>query len=185
MLIIFTDTLAGNGIDPIYKPGHPSLFTTNGEAFARKLRSIELDGDENSLFALDFALDFPFGSVSDTGRVVALFSDERIEDGAIDEAQLNVIGQLVRKITCRRVMFFAALPSSPALEELATADGAQVEPVTGGDGLKSVNFHKLMGQMAKSISVQSAQGFEEPWQRALFGQDQWGVSDSSSFDGLR
>jgi hypothetical protein len=182
---IFTSTLAGRGLDSIYGGKAINLFTTNGADFAGALRGVRLDGDENNLYALDFALDFPFGSVSDTRRVIALFSDEKIEDGDVDASQLAKIPLLVEKITARKVLFFAAMPISPALEELATADGSQIEPVSGGDGLATVDFRKLMSQMAKSISAQSAQGYEASWQRALFDQDKWGTVDSVSFDGMR
>jgi hypothetical protein len=182
--IISTRTLAG-GLESIYGGSGANLFTTDGAEFARVLRDVSLDGDENNLYALDFALDYPFGPVSDTRRVVALFSDERIEDGSLDEEMLAKVPELVEKITARKVLLFAAMPRSAALDELATADGAQVETISGGDGLAAVDFRKLMGQMAKSISAQSAQGYEATWQRALFGQDRWGVGELASYDGLR
>lgn len=180
--IVRTVTLAGDE-SPIYR-GSPGLFTEDGAVFSAKLRGLELGGDENHLIALDLALDFPFGSVTTTRRVVALFSDERIEDGLLSPAETEKTGALVAKIMARRIQFFAALPSSPLLEQLATADNCQIEPVLGGDGLASVNFGKLLGQMAKSISTASMQGMEEHYTKALFGQDTW-VGASGSFAGLR
>jgi uncharacterized protein involved in tellurium resistance len=53
-------------------------------------------------------------------------------------------------------------------------DRAEIEPVDGGDGLKAVDFKKLLAQMGKSISISSLQMGPEPsWQRALYGQDKW------------
>ena len=180
--IVRTVTLAGDEA-PIYQAS-PSLFTEDGSAFSVKLRELMLEGDENHLIALDCALDFPFGPMATTRRVVALFSDERIEDGLITQDEAAKVGDLVAKIMARRIQFFAALPSSPLLEQLATADCCQIEPVQGGDGLASVNFNKLLAQMAKSISGTSMQGAEENFTKALFGQDAWGRS-SGSFAGLR
>lgn len=180
--LVSTVTLAG-GLDSIYST-QSELFTRDGSAFAAKLRSIEMEGDENHLLALDFALDFPFGPVSSTRRVVAMFSDEEIEDGSVTKEQMAMIPKLIEKAMARRVMLFAAMPFSPGLEALGSLDGAQIEPVSGGDGLASVNFAKLMAQMARSISVSSAQGLEASYTRALFGQDGWAAA-SGSFAGLR
>jgi hypothetical protein len=53
-------------------------------------------------------------------------------------------------------------------------DRAEIEAVDGGDGLKSVDFRKLLAQMAKSISVSTIQAGREPtWQRAIYGQDRF------------
>lgn len=171
------------GNNPIYE-GSQVLFTEDGKKFSKKLRSIEMEGDENHLIALDHALDFPFGPISSTRRVVALFSDEKVEDGMLHETDQSKIPDLIKKVTARKVLLFAALPYSPALEMLGTIDGAQIEPVDGGDGLASVNFGKLLTQMAKSISVSAMQGAEGSYQRALWGQDQWGEG-SGTFKGLR
>jgi hypothetical protein len=180
--IVRTVTLAGDEA-PIYR-GNPDLFTEDGTTLSAKLRALELGGDEHHLIALDCALDYPFGPLATTRRVVALFSDEKIEDGMLREPDISKIPDLVTKIMARRIQFFAALPSSPALEQLATADCCQIEDVQGGDGLASINFAKLLGQMAKSISGTSLQAGAENYKKALFGQDTWSAG-SGSFGGLR
>jgi hypothetical protein len=179
------DTLAG-GMDPIYDHAESmrkKLFTDSADAFLRQLRAVSLSGDENNLLAIDLALDFPFGPLAKTRRVVAVFSDERLEDGAVSDDELERIPKLSAKVGQRRVLLFAAMPESPALEALGATDGCHIQTVDGGDGLKSVDFGKLMDQMAKSISVMSMQGAEAPYQRALFGQDKWGTGDGSFEDG--
>ncbi len=181
---LFPMTTMAGGYDTLYPAASPNLFTEDGAAFSAKLRSLKLCGDEHHLIALDFALDFPFGPLETTRRVVALFSDEKIEDGMILEGEMKKIPELLTKLMARRIMLFAALPASPALDALATVDSCQVQPVQGGDGLASVNFSKLLGQMAKSISNMSLQGAEDPYQKAVFGQDKWGTGNGS-FDGLR
>ena len=181
--IIDVRTLSG-GMESVYPTPSSDLFTRDGNELARQLQNTELAGDENNLIALDFALDFPFGPVSTTRRVIALFSDETLEDGADSPTMLATLPKMIEKITARRVLLFAAMPPSNALDELATCDGAHVVGVRSGDGLSSVDFSKLMGQMAKSISAGSAQGNEAPWEKGLFGQLHWGQS-SGSFNGLR
>jgi hypothetical protein len=180
--VVRTVTLAGDEA-PIYQAS-AELFTEDGRQFGAKLRGIELAGDENHLVALDCALDFPFGPIANTRRVVALFSDEKIEDGMVSDQDKSRIPELIRKITDRKVLLFASLPFSPALEMLGSVNGAQIEPVEGGDGLASVNFGKLMVQMAKSISVSAMQGEEGTYKKALWGQDRW-AAGAGSFTGHR
>lgn len=182
--VVDTTTLAG-GLSAIYEHGGQSrLFTDSPDEFTRSLRGVQLSGDENTLLSLDIALDFPFGPVSKARRVIALFSDERIEDGAVIESEFALIPDLIKKVGDRRIMLFAAMPNSPSLELLGSTDGCQIQAIQGGDGLASVDFGKLMEQMAKSISVTSLQGAEGNYHRALFGQDRWNTADGS-FDGLR
>jgi hypothetical protein len=176
-------TLAGD-VGVIYQESS-ALFTEDAAGFAAKVRGLELGGDENHLIALDCAFDFPFGPLDKTRRVVALFSDERIEDGMLGPIPIEgSIEKLAEKATARRIMLFAALPSSPALDQLGGIPCSQIEPVTGGDGLASVNFSKLLEQMGKSISVSSLQGHEGTYERGIFGQQQWSRG-TGSFDGLR
>ena len=172
--------------DPIalIASGDPGLFTEDNALFSSKMRALELGGDEHQLLALDCALDFPFGPMVNTRRVVAMFSDEKIEDGFSGAAVVEKIPAIVTKIMARRIQFFAALPSSPALEALGSADCAQIEPVQGGEGLANVNFSKLLGQMAKSISCASLQAGPENYQKGLFGQYELGSAEGD-FTGLR
>ncbi len=178
--VVRTTTLAGD-LDSIYQ-GQTGLFTDSPDEFLTTLRGVKMSGDENSLLSLDMALDFPFGPLSTTRRVVAMFSDEKIEAGAIVDAEIQMLPRLIKKIGDRRVMLFAAMPTSEALEILGSTDGSQIQVVEGGGGLGSVDFGKLMGQMAKSISVSSLQGDEGAYERALFGQNAWGTSEGS-FEG--
>ena len=169
----------GNGTSP------EGLFTTDPAALSRSLASLELGGDENHLLALDCAFDFPFGPVSTTRRVVALFSDEKVEDGLLESEEIRlVIPELIQKMAARRILFFGSLPGSPALDALGSAEGAQIEPVKGGDGLASVDFSKLLAQMAKTISICSLQGNEGTFKKALYGQDSF-TDGTGTFDGLR
>jgi hypothetical protein len=176
-------TLASNyaqSSQAIYRSGsnQDELLTDNPDRVIECLESIQLQGDENNLLALDMALDHPFGPVSTTKRVVALFSDEPLEAGIERLAPGKHIPALIEKIHQRRVKLFCALPLSDWASELSQASGSEIEAIDGGQGLASVNFRALLGQMGKSISVSSMQGgLEEKYQRALFGQDRWGVRD--------
>jgi hypothetical protein len=185
-IIYRLETMAGGAVESLRAiyGSNATLFCDDPITFSSRLRTIELGGDEDHLLALDCAIDFPFGPVSGTRRVVALFSDERIEDGLVDQHSLGKIGKIVDKLTARKILLFAALPESAALAELGSAEGCQIETVSGGDGLANVDFRKLLAQMAKTISVASMQGTETSYPRAIFGQNQW-TSIDGSFDGLR
>jgi hypothetical protein len=178
--------LGGGGIERVYSSssnqgsGDESLFTGDPSYFLKNLERISPVGDEDSLIALDIALDFPFGPLKDTKRVVALFSDERFEDGVSGSAPAEKVPQLIEKLHARHVHLFCAIPEGGMANQLAYADRSEVEFIPGGDGLASVNFAQLLGQMGKSISVSSLQAVSEPtWRRAIFGQDQWVGSDES------
>ena len=163
----------------------PELFSEDPGVLVSTLHSLEPSGDEDMLLALDLALDFPFGPVADTKRVIALFSDEPFEGNACFGERKDKIPDLIQKIQARRVQLFMALPLSPASEELAAADRSELEQVDGGDGLSNVDFKVLLSQMGKSISAASLQTTKEPpYTRALFAQDQWGRG-KGNFDGMR
>ena len=178
-------TLAG-GDDPFnpVRDGDARLFTEDRAAFLGALRGLQLQGDEQQLLALDFALDFPFGPMAGTRRVIAMFSDEPLEGGFMPDHFCGSIVALREKIMARRVQLFAAMPASAGLDELGAADAAQIETVQGGDGLAGVDFGKLLGQMAKSISAASLQATTENYRKGTFGQYDWGKT-SGDFTGLR
>jgi len=150
------------------------FFTNDPNVITRILAGLEAQGNEDTLLALDIAADFPFAPAETTRRVIAVFSDEPLEKGVSENAPLSKIPDLIHKISLRKVQLFVAAPSSPGLEDLGSLDNAQFEPVATGDGLKNVDFKKLLAQMGKSITISTLQGGAEPkWQKALFGQDKW------------
>ncbi|MEI7486833.1 MAG: vWA domain-containing protein [Chryseobacterium sp.] len=179
------NTLSG-GLESIYKPSNQgdSLFTNNPKLFSDKIKSLEqvLQGDENHLFALDMAFDFPFGPVSTTRRVVCLFSDERIEDGFLGEWDPKIIvSMLCKKAMARRIMLYMALPESSLLDDLSAIPSSHIESINGGDGLASIDFSKLLIQMGKSISVTSLQGNEGCFEIGVHGQKDWGFVSQATF----
>ena len=153
-------------------------FTENSEHFCALLERIETCGNEDSLVALDIALDFPFGHLAQTKRVIALFSDEPFETGNVCEEHNRFIPELVQKIHDRRVLLYCAVPDGPGIRELSKADGSEVTIVEDGNsGLEKINFQVLLTQMGQSISRSLLQaGEERDYKRALFGQNAWPAS---------
>lgn len=151
------------------------FFTKDPSVVVRALASLEAQGNENTPVALDIAADFPFGPLASTRRVIAVFTDEALERGVEEMTPLARLPDLLAKLYSRKVLLFVAARQSEALEALGTLDGCQIEPVSGGDGLQSLDFAKLFRQMGKSISISTMQsGLETAWSKALYGQDQWG-----------
>ena len=180
--------IGGDGIEMITKLYSSSVnaadfFTSDSSVVKRVVGSLKAHGNEDTLMALDIAADFPFGPLESTQRVIAVFTDERLEAGVSEAEPMGKIPELIQKLMSRRIQLFVSAPFSPALEQLGSLDRAEIEPVDGGDGLKSVDFKKLLAQMGKSISVSSLQMGAEPiWKKALFGQDKWISSDEELSD---
>jgi len=177
------ETIAGGSqvsLQSLYNPANQQqeLLTENADKVMARLGTIQAAGNEDNLWALDIAFDHPFGPVSTTKRIVALFSDEPFEGGARVSVNRSLIPQLIQKIHQRRIKLFCAVPFSDLAQELSQANGSEIEAVDGGQGLAAVDFRALLGQMGKSISISSIQGgLEETYQRALFGQDRMALTD--------
>jgi hypothetical protein len=149
-------------------------FTDRPEDVKQALAGLTPSGDEDMLLALDIAADLPFGPVSNTKRVIALFSDEPFEQGVAGTQSHRLIPALREKLMARHIQLFAAIPEGRGATELAETDRSEIDFIDKGVGLKSVNFALLLSQMGKSISGSSIQSVAEPaYQRALFGQDKW------------
>lgn len=160
------------------------LFTSDPKMFSDKIKSLSklLQGDENHLFALDTAFDFPFGPVGSTRRVVCLFSDEKIEDGFLFEWDTNlIVSKLCKKAMARRIMLYMALPESSLLDDISAIPNCHIESVKGGDGLASIDFSKLLNQMGKSISITALQGNEGEYEKGLHGQKNWVTISQATF----
>lgn len=149
-------------------------FTDDPSKVKQVLSIWEPSGDEDMLLALDVAADLPFGPLSNTKRVIALFSDEPFESGVSGSGSNHIIPELQKKLMARHIQLFAAIPEGSGANELAQTDRSEIEFVDGGEGLKGVDFSRLLGQLGKSISCSSLQAvIEPPYQRALFDQDKW------------
>ncbi len=71
------------------------------------------------------------------------------------------------------------MPDGPTVQLLSEANGSEVELIQGSDGLASVDFHMLLGQMGKSISASMIQATGEgQYTRDLFGQNRFVESQS-------
>lgn len=178
--VYHTETLNGNACDLLYGNDPEShFFTTDIERFKQALGQQKVAGDENMLCALDFALDMPFGPANTTQRVVVLISDEPFETNEPEafEKALGKVDAIMEKIRARHITFLAVMPvrDGGIAEKLSMVDRADIIPVEENDqGMQNVDMADLLGQLGKTISVTTMQSSgEEPYKRALFGQDKW------------
>lgn len=170
-------TLAGGleSIEQLYAtPNQYGFFTEDPDEVIKRLEELTISGDEDNLVALDLAMDHPFGPSDTHKRVIALFSDEKLETGVRRSGLLGTIPQVLEKLHARRIKLFCAMPYSDAAQQLAEANGSEIEDIGNAAGLASVDFKMLLTQMGKSISVSNLQGTStEEFTPALYGQNTW------------
>ena len=147
------------------------FFTDDAKAFLSVLDGLKTGGNETTPVALDCALDFPFGPLATTRRVIAFFSDEKIEGGIMPNGWESVISNLVDKVMARKILLYGFIPESPASLELSEAERSEMV-FWNSDDFEHIDFEKLLSGMGKSISVSSLQSTKEPeYSKALFGED--------------
>ena len=156
-------------------PNQYKCFTEDPDEVIKRLDELKVSGDEDNLVALDLAMDHPFGPSDTHKRVIALFSDEILEGGIRTSEELKAdIPRVVEKLHARRIKLFCAMPYSDAAQQLAEANGSEIEDIGDAEGLASVDFKMLLTQMGKSISQSNLQGSSrEEYTKALFSQDKW------------
>lgn len=173
-------------INILYHKGDRSkLFTRNIEEFCTALQTrVKTEGDEQQLTALDTAMDFPWRSSGDCHRVVVLLTDEPVETGVFVEKQKAAIDRMIQKAQNKRIKLFIIAPESEAFFELSALDRCEYTDLQNTqDGMRSVDFSKLLQTIGKSVSVSQnySGGEEEP--SPCFGQDEWGGCSNATFTG--
>jgi hypothetical protein len=158
------------------KPRPDAFFTSDVAEFERALSAVQVAGDEATLVALDFALDFPWRSRRNCHRVVICLTDEAFESGALVEEQRRQLDALIDKVQALGIMLFLVAPASDVWHRLAEIDKSEFKEVSeANNGLQNVNFEKVLEHIGKSVSAASLQAAgDDRVPRALFGQDAWG-----------
>ena len=185
---IYEHTFIG-GNDPslvkgLYSPqtAVDHYFTRDPAVFLRALDSIRTQGDENSPLALDIAADFPFADITESRRVIAFFSDEKLEDGILGNEPMAKFQQVLQKIAKRKIAVYAYFPASNAAAAMMHLPKSIIQSVEECAACwDRLDFGKMLEQMGKSISVSTLQMACEPaYQPATYGQNTW---DSNVFVG--
>ena len=166
------------------------FFTDDAKAFQNildELYQVEPHLSGPVPIALDLALDFPFGPLATTRRVIALISDRAIEDSVlpVEKGWKNVFPKLVDKIMARKIMLYGFIPESAAALELAEAERSEIvlwdscirsEWMASSLWSKTFSFDRYFesyfAKLLKSISASSMQGISESeYSKALFSED--------------
>lgn len=160
-------------LNKLYSRTDESFFLSNINEFKSYLNGISLKGNENTLLGIDLASDFPFRSIKNTRRVIAFFSDEKIENGGGENLNEIFVDQLIDKIMNRKILLFGFIPQSKLSALLGEAERSEISYVEPSE-LAHLNFEKLLSGMGKSISASTLQSNgEEEYEQALFGEKKW------------
>jgi len=157
----------------LYKDKSQDFFTKDVEAFRRSLSEVSIEENETPLLALDCAMDLPWRDEAKTNRIVVLFTDEPVAGGNRHDQSVSLISDIIRKLRMSKIFLYLIAPDCSEFDKLSQYEKCEYEPVAEGDGLGSVDFGKVLRQIAKSISM-SQTGLATPKQFpqvALFGQD--------------
>lgn len=152
-------------IDELYKDQfeEDNYFTSDAEKFLQVLDSVETSCDENSPLALDIAADLPFACISESRRVIALFTDEKFESGKDWERHAPDFYKVLEKIVARKISLYTFQPQCAAAEAMETLPKTIVNYFDADKhSWNDINFSELLGQMGKSISVSTLQMIQEP-----------------------
>lgn len=152
------------------------------DSFMRRLDGVRCKGDEDTVFALDCAADFPYGSLESTRRVMVLFTDEKIEDGVLKQESVgerfSQVEKVMKKIVGRHVSLYVFAPASPATDMMSEFSRVFLMNVPefrpeATDTWANIDFARVLEMMGKSVSSSLSGGNERDFSRAVFGQDKW------------
>lgn len=171
-------------------PPRDDLFFTrskdgavDAESFMHRLDGIRCKGDEDTVFALDCAADFPYGPLDSTRRVMVLFTDEKIEDGVLKQESVgenfSQVEKVMKKIVDRHISLYAFAPASPVTDMIAEFSRVFLTVVPeftpeAKDTWANIDFARILEMMGKSVSSSLSGGNEKDFGRAVFGQNTWG-----------
>ncbi|MBQ6010305.1 MAG: VWA domain-containing protein [Kiritimatiellae bacterium] len=170
-------------------PPRGELFFTsskNGavdtDSFMRRLDGVRCKGDEDTVFALDCAADFPYGPLESTRRVMVLFTDEKIEDGVLKQESVgegfSQIEKVMEKIVDRHISLYVFAPASPVTDMMSEFSRVFLKNVPefrpeATDTWANIDFARVLEMMGKQVSSSLSGGNEQDFNRAVFGQDKW------------
>lgn len=170
-------------------PSPEGLFFTNSlneivetETFMRRLEGVRCKGDEDTVFALDCAADFPFDSLESTRRVMVVFTDEKIEEGVLKEDSIgenfSLVEQVMKKIVDRHISLYLFAPESPVTEVISDFPRVFTTSVPAfrpgaTDVWQGIDFVKILERIGTRVSCSLSGGNEQNFSRAIFGQNSW------------
>lgn len=125
-------------------------FTNDITRFKDALRKVKTGGQEFTLPALDWSLDFPWRE--DAHKIIVLFTDEPLEDGEDPGFQRSKMEELRNKIIALRCMVFFVGPECPEYREIEKLPRCIFEPISQHSDFYKVGFDKVLERIGKTIS---------------------------------
>ncbi|MBI5409174.1 MAG: VWA domain-containing protein [Nitrospirae bacterium] len=125
-------------------------FVNDINDFKTALKGVTTGGDEFTLPALDWCVDFPWRENSQ--RVVVLFTDETLETGADPGRQRSRLRELTEKIMGLRVMVYFVGPDCPEYKSIADLPRCYFNPVDAHSGFFKTGFEKVLERIGKTLS---------------------------------
>ena len=154
------------------------FFTKDLDQFKAALGTVECEGDETSAVALDMAADFPFRDATTCHRVIILLTDEQLETGNAEQETSTKLMDLARKLQDRRIALYMITPQSEAYDTLSQIDKCEWTVVDDtSNGLRTVDFGKLMQSIGKSVSVSQTSTSASIDPKPIFNELSWKAKD--------
>lgn len=152
----------------------PGFFTRDIEKFKAELGMVECMGEETTGVALDMAADFPFRDATTCHRAIVLLTDEPLETGNAVAETMPRLMDLARKLQDRRIALYMVTPQSEAYDTLSQIDKCEWTVVDdASNGLRTVDFGKLMQCVGKSVSVSQTSASSDSGSMPLYNEPGW------------
>ncbi len=125
-------------------------FVSDINRFKEALGKIKAGGNEFTLPALDWSLDFPWREKAH--RIVVLFTDEPLEGGYEPEFQRSKMKELCEKIVSLKCMIYFVGPSCPEYIEICNLPKCVFEEISGHEDFYKKGFDKVLERIGKTLS---------------------------------
>jgi len=125
-------------------------FTNNLSRFKEALKKITSGGNEFTLPALDWCLDFNWRD--NAHKIIILFTDEPLEGGEEPEFQRSKIKELFEKIITLKAMVYFVGPDCPEYRDIQKLPKCIFEPIEEHSDFFNIEFDKVMERIGKTLS---------------------------------
>ena len=126
-------------------------FTNDIFRFKNALKKIKTGGQEFTLPALDWSLDFPWRE--NAHKIIVLFTDEPLEDGEDPDFQRSKMKDLYEKIVSLQCMVYFVGPECPEYREIEKLPRCIFESISGHSDFYKVGFDEVLERIGKSLSA--------------------------------
>ena len=157
-------------------------FTEDPKDFASALNPLDTGGDEFTLPALDWALDFPWRH--GVHKIVVLFTDECLDTGHDPSRQRSKMEELIEKVNALHAKVFAYGPDCEEykkfFESLPKSHYTEVE----FSAISPDEMSPVLDQIAKTVT-QTSRGEAAQTPPGSIKKDLYGIGEEKGFEIMR